>query len=90
MRHRRGSEEVREVVYNLGDFRLAWKAEGFPAGTLVKTPAANAGDARDTGSVSGSGTCLEKGNGYPLSYSSRENSMDRGAWWATVHGSQGV
>ena len=29
---------------------------------------------------------LEKGNGYPLQYSCLENSMDRGAWWATVHG----
>ena len=27
----------------------------------------------------------EKGNGYPLQYSCLENSMDRGAWWATVH-----
>ena len=27
-----------------------------------------------------------KGNGYPLQYSRLENSMDRGAWWATVHG----
>ena len=29
---------------------------------------------------------LEKGNGYPLQYSCLENSLDRGAWWATVHG----
>ena len=27
-----------------------------------------------------------KGNGYPLQYSCLENSMDRGAWWATIHG----
>ena len=27
-----------------------------------------------------------EGNGYPLQYSGLENSMDRGAWWATVHG----
>ena len=27
----------------------------------------------------------EEGNGYPLQYSCLENSMDRGAWWATVH-----
>ena len=26
------------------------------------------------------------GNGYPLQYSCLENSLDRGAWWATVHG----
>ena len=29
---------------------------------------------------------LEKGNSYPLQYSCLENSMDGGAWWATVHG----
>ena len=29
---------------------------------------------------------LEKGNGSPLQYSCLENSMDRGAWWATIHG----
>ena len=29
---------------------------------------------------------LEKGTGYPLQYSGLEDSMDRGAWWATVHG----
>ena len=33
---------------------------------------------------------LEKGKGYPLQYSCLENSMDRGAWWATVHGLQRV
>ena len=29
---------------------------------------------------------LEKGTGYPLQHSCLENSMDRGSWWATVHG----
>ena len=29
---------------------------------------------------------LGEGNGYPLQYSGLENPMDRGAWWATVHG----
>ena len=29
---------------------------------------------------------IEEGNGNPLQYSCLENSMDRGAWWATVHG----
>ena len=36
----------------------------------------------------GSGRSPEEGNGYRLQYSCLENSMDRGAWWATVHGSQ--
>ena len=43
-------------------------------------------DTGDLGSISGSGRSLGEGNGYPLQYSCLENSMDRGAWWATVHG----
>ena len=38
------------------------------------------------GSIAQSGRSPGKGNGYPLQYSCLENSMDRGAWWATVHG----
>ena len=38
------------------------------------------------GSVPGSGRSPEEGNGNPLQYSCLENSMDRGAWQATVHG----
>ena len=44
------------------------------------------GDARDTGSTPGSGRSPEVGNGNPLQYSCLENSMERGAWWATIHG----
>ena len=53
---------------------------------MVKNPSVNAGDARDTGSIPGSGRSPGGGNGNPLQYSSLENPMDRGAWWATVHG----
>ena len=35
-------------------------------------------------------TVSGEGNGNPLQYSCLENPMDRGAWWATVHGSQRV
>ena len=38
------------------------------------------------GSISGSGRSPGAGNGYPLQYSCLENSMERGAWWATAHG----
>ena len=38
------------------------------------------------GSIPGLGRSLREGNGNPLQYSHLENSMDRGAWWATVHG----
>ena len=59
---------------------------GFPGGTEVKNPLANVGDARDTGSIPGSGRFPEGGNGNPFEYSCLENSMERGAWWATVQG----
>ena len=43
-------------------------------------------DAGDSGSIPGLGRSSGEGNGYPLQYSCLENPMDRGAWWATVHG----
>ena len=52
----------------------------------VKTPPANAEDARDSGSIPGSGRSSGVENGNPLQYPYQKNSMDRGAWWATVHG----
>ena len=53
---------------------------------MVKNPPDNAGDVRDTGSIPGSGRPPRGGHGNPLQYSCLENPMDRGAWWATVHG----
>ena len=53
---------------------------------MVKNPAVNVRDRRDTGLISGSGRSPGGGHGNPLQYSCLENSMDRGAWWATVHG----
>ena len=54
----------------------------------VKNPPANAGDATDAGSIPGLGRSPEVGNGTPLQYSCLENPMNRGAWRATVYGSQ--
>ena len=51
-----------------------------------KASACNAGDAGDSGLIPGSGRSPREGNGYPLQCSCLENPMDRGAWWATVHG----
>ena len=54
---------------------------------MVKNlPANNAGDAGDLVSIPGSGRSPGGGNGNPFQYSCLENLMDRGAWWATVHG----
>ena len=49
----------------------------------VKESACNAGD---PGSTPGLGRSPGEGNGNPLQYSCLENPMDKGAWWATVHG----
>ena len=59
---------------------------GFPDGAVVKNLPANARDARDVGSLFGSGRFPRGGHGNPLQYSRLENSMDRGAWQAIVHG----
>ena len=56
---------------------------GSPGGSVLKNPPANAGD---PGSIPGSGRSPGEGNGNPLRYSCLGNAMDRGAWWATVHG----
>ena len=47
---------------------------------------ANSGDVKDAGSIPGSERASGEGNGNALQYSCLENPMDRGAWWATVHG----
>ena len=53
---------------------------------MVKNPPADGGAAGDAGFIPGLGRSPGGGNGNPLQYSRLENSMDRGAWWATVHG----
>jgi len=53
---------------------------------VVKNLLANAGDTRDPGLMPGSGRSSGGGNGKPLQYPCLENSLDRGAWRATVHG----
>ena len=53
---------------------------------VVKTPPANAGDARDVGSVPELGRSPGGGNGNTLQYSCLKNSMGRGAWQSTACG----
>ena len=55
-------------------------------GSEIKASACSAGDPWVGGSIPGSGRSPGEGNGNPLQYSCLENPMDRGAWWATVHG----
>ena len=53
---------------------------------VVKSPPADAGDIRDLGLIPGSGRFPGEGHGNPFQDSCLKNPMDRGAWWATVHG----
>ena len=55
----------------------------FPGGSEVKTSACNEGD---LSSIPGLGRSPGEGNGNPLQYSCLGNPLDRGAWWATIHG----
>ena len=68
------------MIYLNGVHNLAWS---FPGGSNSKESACNVGD---QGSIPGSEGYPAEGNGNPLQYSCLENSMDRGAWWVTVHG----
>ena len=60
-----------------------WKVIPKVHGSEGKESACKAGD---LGSIPGWGRSPGEGNGYPLQYSCLGNSMDRGTWWATIHG----
>ena len=92
------SRILEEELHWLGSVQAAWRGLlrwgsanliksntwwDFPGGLVEKNLPANAGD---RGLIPGSGRSPGGGNGNPLQYSCLENSMDRGAWWATVHG----
>ena len=53
---------------------------------MVKIPPANAKDIRDMGLILGLGKSPGGGHGNQLKYSCLKNPMDKGTWWATVHG----
>ena len=69
----------------LVDRRFAWVPVmwGLPQWLSSKESARSA---EDTGSIPGWGRSPGGGHGNPLQYSCLENPVDRGAWWATVHG----
>ena len=63
-----------------------WEEDVFSGGTVVKNLHANTADTGDSGSIPGSGRYPAGENGNPIQYSCLENSMNRGAWGAIVHG----
>ena len=71
-------------------FMRSWLAEAIKwtsqVALVVKNPPTNAGDIRDASLISGSERFPRGGNGNQLHYSCLENCMDKGVWWATVHG----
>ena len=69
----------------VGNFDNLPETWALQVGLVVKNPPVYAGDARDTGLVPGLGRSPGQGNGNSLQYSCLGNSMDRGAWGATVH-----
>ena len=70
-----------DIIYHTGKVD-----SGSPDGAVGKNLPDSAGDTRDMGLIPGSERSPGGGNGTPLQYSCLENPMDRGAWWATVHG----
>ena len=73
-------------MYNTCSYNNTIQINAFPGGITVKNPSANAGDIRDMDSIPGSGKNPGGGKSNTFQYSCLENSMDRGAWQATVHG----
>ena len=59
---------------------------GFPGGSVIKNSPTNAGDTGGVGPIPGLERSPMGGKGNPLQYSCREDSMNRGASWATVRG----
>ena len=72
--------ELSFTTDNLDTFNIY---HGFPGGSEGKESACSVGD---LGLIPGLGRSPGEGNGCPLQYSGMENSMDREAWQATVHG----
>ena len=67
----------------IGIFKDYFQVCGFPGGSDGEESVCNAGN---LGLIPGSGRSSGEGSGNPLQYSCLGNSVDRGAWWTTVHG----
>ena len=78
------------LVWFLGQ-KIPWRRDGLPTPVFLGVPCSSAGkesacNAGDLGLIHGLGRYPGEGNGNPLQYSCLENPMDKGTWWATVHG----
>ena len=75
-----GGSDSKESACNAGD------QGSIPGGGHGSDDVESACDVGDSGSIPGLGKIPGVGNGNPLQHSCLENPMDRGTWWATVHG----
>ena len=73
-------------VSQLSLFHITLGFQGFPDGSMGKESTCHAGDIGDVASIPGLGRSPGEGTGNPLQYSCLGNPMNRGSWWATVHG----
>ena len=80
------AHEMAKSQTPLSDLHFHFTLMTYQAARAVKPLLANAGDARDSGSIPGSERSTGGGHGNPLQYSSLEDPMVSGAWWASVHG----
>ena len=69
-----------------GLLKTSLNRQGFPDGSDCKESGCISGGTGDVGLIPGSGRFPGEEHGYPPQYSCLQNSMDRGDWWATVHG----
>ena len=82
-RHMEETVRTKNRNHYSGCFNCLWPSHVV---LVVKNPSANADDVKDIGLIPGSGRSPGGEHGNSLRYSCLENPMDRGAWWATVHG----
>ena len=85
-----GRKAVRTLIYNINAciyiYHISYGDMGFPGGSAGKEPGCQCRRPKRDGLIPVLERSPREGNGNPLQYSCQENPMDRGAWWATVHG----
>ena len=82
---------MQETLVRFLDWEDSWKRDRLPTPVFLDFPGGSAGNesasnAGDLGLIPGLGRSPGEGNGNPFQSSCLGNPMDRGAWWATVHG----
>ena len=87
----RNTPAMQETLVDFWPEKICWRRDRLPTPIIVGFPCGSAGketmyNEGDLGSISGLRIAPGEGKGYPLQYSCLDNSMDKGAWQATVQG----